>query len=62
MNVLIGVTGSIAIYKTCELIRLFIKRGDNVRVVMSDAACKFITQLTFEALTKNKVFELLEII
>ena len=55
MNVLIGVTGSIAIYKTCELIRLFIKRGDNVRVVMSKAATKFITPLTFEALTREKV-------
>ena len=55
MNVLIGVTGSIAIYKTCELIRLFVKRGDNVRVVMSKAATKFITPLTFEALTREKV-------
>ncbi len=55
MKVLIGVTGSIAIYKTCELIRLFIKRGDEVRVVMSKAASKFITPLTFEALTRNKV-------
>ena len=55
MKVLIGVTGSIAIYKTCELIRLFIKRGDEVRVVMSEAASKFITPLTFEALTRNKV-------
>ncbi|MEO1928443.1 MAG: bifunctional phosphopantothenoylcysteine decarboxylase/phosphopantothenate--cysteine ligase CoaBC [Nautiliaceae bacterium] len=55
MNVLIGVTGSIAIYKTCELIRLFVKRGDKVRVVMSEAATKFITPLTFEALTRQKV-------
>jgi len=55
LNVLIGVTGSIAIYKTCELIRLFIKRGDNVRVVMSKAATKFITPLTFETLTREKV-------
>jgi len=55
VNVLIGVTGSIAIYKTCELIRLFVKRGDNVRVVMSETATKFITPLTFEALTRQKV-------
>ena len=55
MNVLIGVTGSIAIYKTCELIRLFVKAGDNVRVVMSEAATKFITPLTFESLTRQKV-------
>jgi phosphopantothenoylcysteine decarboxylase/phosphopantothenate--cysteine ligase len=55
MNVLIGVTGSIAIYKTCELIRLFVKRGDNVKVVMTKAAAKFISPLTFEALTRNRV-------
>ncbi len=55
MNVLIGVTGSIAIYKTCELVRLFIKNGDNVKVVMTLSAEKFITPLTFEALTLNKV-------
>jgi len=55
LNILIGVTGSIAIYKTCELIRLFIKRGDSVRVVMSQAATKFISPLTFEALTRKKV-------
>ncbi|MEO1924080.1 MAG: flavoprotein, partial [Nautiliaceae bacterium] len=55
MKVLIGITGSIAIYKTCELIRLFIKMGDEVKVVMSESAAKFITPLTFEALTRNKV-------
>jgi len=55
VNILIGITGSIAIYKTCELIRLFIKRGDKVRVIMSKAATKFITPLTFEALTRQKV-------
>jgi len=55
VNVLIGVTGSIAIYKTCELIRMFIKRGDKVRVIMSEASTKFISPLIFEALTRNKV-------
>jgi phosphopantothenoylcysteine decarboxylase/phosphopantothenate--cysteine ligase len=55
MNVLIGVTGSIAIYKICELIRLFIKRGDRVKVVMTKAAAKFISPLTFETLTRNRV-------
>jgi len=55
MRVLIGVSGSIAIYKTCELIRLFIKRGDEVRVVMSESAKNFITPLTFESLTLNPV-------
>ena len=55
MNILIGLSASIAIYKTCELIRLFIKNGDNVKVVMTPSAQKFITPLTFEALTRNKV-------
>ncbi|NPA11466.1 MAG: bifunctional phosphopantothenoylcysteine decarboxylase/phosphopantothenate--cysteine ligase CoaBC [Epsilonproteobacteria bacterium] len=55
MKVLIGVSASIAIYKTCELIRMFIKRGDEVRVVMTPASEKFITPLTFETLTRNKV-------
>jgi len=55
MNVLIGVSGSIAIYKICELIRLFIKNGDNVKVVMTPSSEKFITPLTFETLTRNKV-------
>jgi len=55
LNILIGVTGSIAIYKTLELIRLFIKRRDNVKVVMTPSAKKFITPLTFETLTRNKV-------
>ena len=55
MNILIGVTGSIAIYKTCELIRLFIKSGNDVRVIMTPSSEKFISPLTFETLTKNKV-------
>jgi len=57
MNILIGVTGSIAIYKTLELIRLFVKNGDNVKVIMTNSAKKFITPLTFEALTKNRVLD-----
>ncbi len=57
MNILIGVSGSIAIYKTLELIRLFVKNGDNVRVIMTKSAKKFITPLTFESLTRNKVLD-----
>jgi len=49
------VTGSIAIYKSLELIRLFTKSGAKVRVVMSDNAMKFITPLSFEALSRNVV-------
>jgi len=54
-KILVGVTGSIAIYKACELVRLFVKSGADVHVVMSEAAQKFITPLTFEALTRNRV-------
>jgi len=54
-NVLIGVSGSIAAYKTLELVRHFIKAGANVRVVMSEAATKFVTPLSFETLSRHKV-------
>ncbi len=54
-KILIGVTASISIYKTLELIRLFIKSGAQVRVVMSESAKKFITPLTFETISMNKV-------
>ncbi len=54
-RVVVGVTGSIAIYKACELIRLFVKSGATVNVVMSESAQKFITPLTFEVITRQKV-------
>ena len=54
-NILVGVTGSIAIYKTLEIIRLYIKAGANVRVLMSEEAKRFITPLTFEAISQNEV-------
>lgn len=54
-KILLGVTGSIAIYKSLELIRLFIKAGADVKVVMSEDAKRFITPLTFETLSQNKV-------
>ncbi len=56
-KVLIGVTGSIAAYKTLDLVRLFIKAGAEVKVVMSDAAKKFVTPLSFEALSRHQVLE-----
>ena len=56
-KILLGVTGSIAIYKSLELIRLLTKAGANVKVVMSEAAKKFVTPLTFEALCGNKVLD-----
>jgi phosphopantothenoylcysteine decarboxylase/phosphopantothenate--cysteine ligase len=54
-NVLVGITGSISAYKACEIVRLFVKSNANVKVVMSSEATKFISPLTFEALTRNKV-------
>lgn len=54
-NILVGVTGSIAIYKTLEIIRLYVKAGASVRVIMSEEAKRFITPLTFEAISQNEV-------
>ena len=54
-KILLGVTASISIYKSLELIRLYIKSGAQVRVVMSESAKKFITPLTFETISMNKV-------
>ncbi len=54
-KILLGVTGSIAAYRACELVRLFVRSGAEVRVVMSEAAKRFVTPLTFEALSANRV-------
>ena len=54
-KILLGVTASISIYKSLELIRLYIKSGAQVRVVMSESAKKFITPLTFETISQNRV-------
>ncbi|WP_324172957.1 bifunctional phosphopantothenoylcysteine decarboxylase/phosphopantothenate--cysteine ligase CoaBC [Sulfurimonas sp.] len=56
-KILLGVTGSIAVYKSLELTRLFIKAGAEVKVVMSEAAKKFVTPLSFEVLTSKKVLD-----
>ncbi len=56
-KILLGVTGSIAVYKALELVRLFVKAGADVKVVMSEGAKKFITPLSFETLTSNKVLD-----
>jgi phosphopantothenoylcysteine decarboxylase/phosphopantothenate--cysteine ligase len=54
-KILLGVTGSISAYKACEIARLFVKSGADVRVVMSEAAKRFVSPLTFEALTRQTV-------
>lgn len=54
MNILVGVTGCIAAYKACELVRAFQKAGHEVSVVMTEAACEFVGAATFRALTQGK--------
>jgi phosphopantothenoylcysteine decarboxylase/phosphopantothenate--cysteine ligase len=54
-RILLGVTGSIAAYKSAMLVRLFIKAGAEVKVVMTKSACDFVTPLTFSVLSKNDV-------
>lgn len=56
-KILLGITGSIAAYKSLELLRLYIKAGAEVHVVMSPAAKKFIAPLSFEALSRNRVLD-----
>ena len=55
-NILVGVTGGIAAYKTATIIRLLVKDGADVRVIMTDHAREFITPLTLSTLSKNPVF------
>ena len=56
-NVLIGVTGGIAAYKSAEIIRLFKKDGADVRVVMTKSAKEFITPLTLQAISGNEIHD-----
>ena len=55
-GILLGITGGIAAYKAAELTRLFIKAGADVRVVMTEAACRFVTPVTLQALSNKPVF------
>ena len=54
-KILIAVTGSIAAYKIATLIRLFVKNGADVKVIMTNAATQFIPALTLSTLSKNEV-------
>jgi len=53
--VVLGVTGSIAAYKSVELVRLLKKAGANVQVVMTKSACEFVKPLTFQVVSQNPV-------
>jgi len=55
-KILLGISGGIAAYKTATLVRLFIKAGAHVQVIMTPASKDFITPLTLSTLSKNPVF------
>ena len=55
MNIVLGITGSIAAYKACTLIRQFVKQGHEVQVVITPAGKEFITPITLSALTSKPV-------
>jgi phosphopantothenoylcysteine decarboxylase / phosphopantothenate---cysteine ligase len=54
-NIVLGVTGGIAAYKSCELVRRLVKEDATVRVIMTKNAAEFVTPLTFQALSLNRV-------
>ena len=55
-SLVLGITGGIAAYKAAELVRLLVKAGIEVQVVMTTAACQFITPVTMQALSGKPVF------
>ena len=55
-NILLGITGGIAAYKVCSLIRMYKKAKANVRVVLSPSALNFVTKLTLQTLSDNEVY------
>ena len=55
-KIIVGVCGSIAAYKSAELVRLLVKAGADVKVIMTSSAIDFITPLTLSTLSKNTVF------
>ncbi len=56
MNILLGVTGSVATYKACELVRQFQENGCHVKVIMTDSAQQFVGKITFESILNEKVY------
>lgn len=55
-NILIGITGGIAAYKICDLIRRFKKNGANVKVTATPNALNFVTKLTLQNLSQNEIY------
>ena len=54
-NILIGISGGIAAYKICELIRMFKRENANIRVICTPNALNFVTKLTLQNLSRNEV-------
>ncbi len=55
-TIVLGITGGIAAYKAAQLVRLLVQKNYQVQVVMTEAACQFITPITMQALSGNPVF------
>ena len=55
-TILVGITGGIAAYKICSLIRMYKKARANVRVILSPSALNFVTKLTLQTLSNNEVY------
>jgi len=55
-TVLLGVTGSIAAYKSADLVRLLVKAGHQVHVIMTESATRFIGEATLRTLSRNPVY------
>ena len=54
-KIILGVTGGIAVYKSAELTRILVREGATVHVAMTENATRFISPLTFESLSGNRV-------
>ena len=59
-NIILGVTGSIAAYKACDIASRLIKLGANVHVLMTENAKRFVSPLTFSSLTNHNVYDMWE--
>ncbi|MFZ4398627.1 MAG: bifunctional phosphopantothenoylcysteine decarboxylase/phosphopantothenate--cysteine ligase CoaBC [Bacteroidales bacterium] len=56
-KILLGISGGIAAYKTAQLIRIFVKAGAEVKVIVTHNALQFISKVTLETLSKNKIYK-----
>ena len=54
-HIIVGVTGSIAAYKAVEVVSSLVKQGNHVTVIMTSCAQRFVTPVTFQTISKNKV-------